>query len=698
MTTTDEVAAPDGAPDVDEVVPAPRRRRAVRPELLLSLELVALAAFAFSRPVLDMFGRSPETFIARDVRGWGIVAFGATVALVPAVVVTAVGVVARRLGRWARRWAQPALVGVLGGVAVWRLGQEVTGWPGDATKLVLAGLLAGILLAVARLRLPATGTFLRVAGASSLVYPLLFLFASPVTELVLPSEDTAAGAARGVTAQLGDDPPNVLFVVFDELPLTSLLDGTGHIDGELYPNFADLAAESTWYRNNTTVAGWTQDAVPALMTGRYPSGKSDVLTDNLFSLLGDSYEVQAHEQVTRLCPNWVCPVRSSGPSSGQLGPLLGEAVDEWLAGAGDQQEALPHIDGTMFNYEDARDWVDGLDFTPVARPRLTFTHVLVPHSPWRVLGDGTQYAGTSPPLGLDSGVWTEGTEVGRQRHVLQVQAGDDLLGRQLQALREAGTYDDTLVIVTADHGISLVPGTPPRALAEDNLEHIVWTPLLVKLPGQTEGSIDDSDVRSIDVVPTIADVLGVEVPWDVDGEPIGTATDRDGRTKPFDDHGWHKIHADEGESLIELDTRSVLDRVLAADPVPWTGPDAVWKRTEHGDLFGHRVDDLAVEAAGEGSVAVDDLDRIEELGPFQAPYIELVGRTSLPEGTCVAYALNGTIAAVTEVVPATGDEGALAQALVPPAMLAQGHNELTAYVATGPVGSEVLTPLDVVRP
>ena len=693
MTTTDEVAMPEEATGTDAVAPGQAPRRSVRSELLLSLELVSLAAFAFSRPVLDTFGRSPESFIARDVRGWGVVAFGATVARVPAAVVTAVGVVPRGLGGWGRRWAQPVLVGVLGGIAVWRLGQEVTRWPGDATVLLLAGPLAGIVLVVARRRVPATGTFLRVAGASSLVYPLLFLFASPVTDLVLDAEVSAVPAG-GVAAQLGDDPPNVLLVVFDELPVTSLLDGTGHIDGELYPNFAEMAGESTWYRNHTTVAAWTPDAVPALMSGRYPEGDPDLFTDNLFSMLGDSYEVEAREQVTRLCPGWVCPVTSSG----KLGPLLGDAVDAWLAGVDDKPEALPHIDGTLFNYEDASDWVDGLDFAPLDRPRLTFTHAMVPHTPWQVVGDGTRYRATSPVVGLDTSHWTEGTEVARQRHVLQAQAADGLLGRQLEALREAGAYDDTLVIVTSDHGISLAPDSSPRVLAEDTIEHIMWTPLLVKVPGQTEGSIDDSDVRSVDVLPTIADVLGVEVPWEVDGEPLGTATDRDGRTKPFADHGWHEIHADEGESLIQVDTRSALDRVLAHDPVPWTGPDAVWKRTEHGDLFGRRVDDLPTGPPADGSVTVDDLDRIEQPEASRPPFIELVGRTSLPDGTNVAYALNGTIVAVTEVEAAPENERSLAHGLIPPAKVTPGPNELTAYVATGPVGSEVLTPIDVLRP
>ena len=34
-------------------------------------------------------------------------------------------------------------------------------------------------------------------------------------------------------------------------------------------------------------------------------------------------------------------------------------------------------------------------------------------------------------------------------------------------------------------------------------------PFFVKAPGQTEGEVDDSLVRNIDVVPTIADLLDI---------------------------------------------------------------------------------------------------------------------------------------------------------------------------------------------
>ena len=45
-------------------------------------------------------------------------------------------------------------------------------------------------------------------------------------------------------------------------------------------------------------------------------------------------------------------------------------------------------------------------------------------------------------------------------------------------------------------------------------------PFFVKAPGQTEGEVDDSLVRNIDIVPTIADLLGIEVSWQA-RRPLG---------------------------------------------------------------------------------------------------------------------------------------------------------------------------------
>ena len=60
----------------------------------------------------------------------------------------------------------------------------------------------------------------------------------------------------------------------------------------------------------------------------------------------------------------------------------------------------------------------------------------------------------------------------------------------------------------ADHGVSFEPGGSRRHPTDVNLHEIAFMPLFVKLPGQHEGRIVDGFVRTIDILPTIADALG----------------------------------------------------------------------------------------------------------------------------------------------------------------------------------------------
>ena len=56
--------------------------------------------------------------------------------------------------------------------------------------------------------------------------------------------------------------------------------------------------------------------------------------------------------------------------------------------------------------------------------------------------------------------------------------------------------------------MSFEPRTVTRSVDASTTDAIAYTPLLVKAPGQTAGTIDDTNVMAIDVVPTIADILG----------------------------------------------------------------------------------------------------------------------------------------------------------------------------------------------
>ena len=59
----------------------------------------------------------------------------------------------------------------------------------------------------------------------------------------------------------GRDAP-VVFLMLDEFPQGALLDTNGALDAKRFPGFARLVSVSTWYPGATTVAPWTNLAVP----------------------------------------------------------------------------------------------------------------------------------------------------------------------------------------------------------------------------------------------------------------------------------------------------------------------------------------------------------------------------------------------------------------------------------------------------
>src|SRR5690606_28638787 len=243
-----------------------------------------------------------------------------------------------------------------------------------------------------------TATYLRYLGVASVLFVVQFLVLSPANQFLAGDDPTSFDVTPGESASgdgAGDLPP-VVVVVLDALPTASLLDGTGRIDPELYPHLAAFAEDSTWYRNHTTTAAATFQAVPALLTGRLPelaAPMPDVAfhPGNLFSLLAGTHDVEAVEQITRLCHPDVCP----GEGGGALRKLLGDAVEWWRGGLLAEHDAGARIlPGALEpdRLDQFLAWVEDQDFTPGDRPGLWFYHLVMPHDPWVVLDDGTRYA------------------------------------------------------------------------------------------------------------------------------------------------------------------------------------------------------------------------------------------------------------------------------------------------------------------
>jgi len=103
---------------------------------------------------------------------------------------------------------------------------------------------------------------------------------------------------------------------------------------------------------------------------------------------------------------------------------------------------------------------------------------------------------------------------------LQVQYVDSELGRFLDKLKQAGLYDSALIVVTSDHGVSWDPRAPGRVLSEANAAMIFPVPLFIKLPGQSEGKVSNVDAQLIDLTPTIAAIVAVQMPWQTAGRDL----------------------------------------------------------------------------------------------------------------------------------------------------------------------------------
>ncbi|MFQ5584488.1 MAG: sulfatase-like hydrolase/transferase, partial [Calditrichia bacterium] len=343
--------------------------------------------------------------------------------------------------------------------------------------------------------------FLSYLGPLVLFLPINFLFNTDTTKLLFPYTHENPYPASKIK---GEHKVPIFLVVLDEFPITSLMDETGMIDSVRYPNFHNLSRNSNWFRNAITVSEWTDVAVPAILTGRYPSRDRPQIPmledypDNLFTLLEPHYEFEVFEEVTYLCSIEKCgnpqlselPVRTLQIYS-DLTILFCHSVlpadfSLWLPPIQNRWKNFREIRGEKNRVYDERlnqfeNFIESI--SSKNKSTLYFLHLALPHTPFIYFPSGKTYtelhhmiAGRSSSK--DS--WTSDhwlVAQAYQRHLLQVGYTDKLIGRLIQTMKASGIYDEALLIVTADHGISFLPGERARGYTQFNYPDILSIPL-----------------------------------------------------------------------------------------------------------------------------------------------------------------------------------------------------------------------------
>lgn len=167
--------------------------------------------------------------------------------------------------------------------------------------------------------------------------------------------------------------------------------------------------------------------------------------------------------------------------------------------------------------------VDWLTTTwPRNRPLFAYVHTVDPHSPYSPSGSDLKFAQAAPGTLPDSeylphefmmkGYGSNPKDVAHLRALYEgeIHHADAEFGRFLDLLKFLDLYDDSLIVLTADHGEEFGEhgGFDHGRTLYEELLHV---PLVVKFPGDRwKGSTVSSSVSLVDLAPTILDVAGVD--------------------------------------------------------------------------------------------------------------------------------------------------------------------------------------------
>ena len=303
------------------------------------------------------------------------------------------------------------------------------------------------------------------------------------------------------------------------------------------PGLDAFAREALLFESAYATAPWTQPALSSLHTGQMPE------------------EIGAAPGNLRMMPTEVVTLaevlRAHGIATAAVvsNNLLARPAERW--GDVGLAQGFAHYDDRMLARELNRDmpergaadttdaaiaWLRSFQEKGAAQPFFLWVHYQDPHGPYTPPAEVARaFDGEHPPeprLPLGKTMSGKGQipryqvlgdeqrpGVYSDRYAAEVHYFDAHLARLLEWLRQAGWYDEALIVFTSDHGESLGEGDHWFCHGEGLQREVVRVPLLVRFPGgalpgrsPTAPARDSGLAGHVDVWPTVLASLGVAVP------------------------------------------------------------------------------------------------------------------------------------------------------------------------------------------
>ncbi len=669
---------------------------------------VTLWTVALAQPLLGLYGDNLAVFTTARAGGLSVVAFALFVLVAPALAVSVLDLSVTLLSPRAGTAVHHGMVFVGSWTAVSVMARS-TSFGAWYVDLAFTAVLAAVFTFVYAQR-AVVRTWMRwMSGLAPVVLVVFVLAAWPVI---------SPGGPGGVAAAESSD-IDVVWIQLDEAPLFPLVGGDGMVNENRFPGFAALASVSTWYRDAVSVSQRTSVAVPSMLTGRKPDySLQPVLSDhprNILTLVRDTMELDVVEEASHLCAGGWCEndapapvprasfaslVKDAAVVAGHTALPQGlrsrlPAIDEGWGGFGDggRSQAVPDADeprsGRNSEIVGHRGRLTHLD-TIVERqrastsPTFTFAHVLLPHRPWLLAPD--QRIAAKAANDYRPGTLEDKRRDMYQSHLNQYAALDAQIESLVAGLKATARWDKTMLIVTADHGITFVPGASARdtidfanSAAVDDIYRI---PLFIKMPGQSNGAIDDCPATVLDIVPTVASRLGAVPDWPVAGADLARGCPE----RPSREITWIEGSARATFGVDALRARVAfydqwIDADGDADDISRTGP--------YGDLVGTMApDDAPTENAVRWTLSNSDAFDTVTGGRFGSVPTRATGvitaRREFADDEEILIAVNGRFVGVIREVAGLGAwRSTLYSASLLSRVMGPGDNEVILWTVRG---------------
>ena len=303
------------------------------------------------------------------------------------------------------------------------------------------------------------------------------------------------GDADDPASNLPAPDTNVLFIVVDTMGAQYL--------GDHNPNIGRLAAEGVAFTRAYATAPWTQPSIASMLTSQMPSQHG---VRHIFHTLDRGHTTLAEHMKQR-------GLRTAGVIShfvigDEFG--YGQGFDRYNAEAVGNHRAITSdkvTDLAMASLDVLRE-----------EPFFLFVHYFDPHWYFNHHPQFDQTAGYDGELlpGMDIADLRarrgqlEAADIAYLEGLYREEIAytDHHIGRLLDHLASLGLADDTVIVLTADHGEEFMQHgwIGHTASLHDELIHV---PLIVHAPGRYAPQRVDEPVSTLDIAPTLLDLQGM---------------------------------------------------------------------------------------------------------------------------------------------------------------------------------------------